>query len=134
MQPGTNPRPCGLRRRNKASPKKSSIVLTSGRVRAYNLSTPYFRRLTLCAQGLVSWRFCFAPSLSFSARSGPRPSAAASPILPAPSYRVTFEATGFKRAVRDNVELRVGDVLPVDISLQVGNVAESVEVTAATQL
>src|SRR5712692_271143 len=54
-------------------------------------------------------------------------------LQPGP-YRVTFEATGFKRAVRDNVELRVGDVLPVDISLQVGNVAESVEVTASTQL
>ena len=50
------------------------------------------------------------------------------------TYRVTMEAAGFKRYVRDGIELRVADVLPVDAALQVGAVTESVEVTGATQL
>jgi hypothetical protein len=54
-------------------------------------------------------------------------------LQPGP-YRVTFEASGFKRLIRENVELRVGDTLPVDVALQVGNVAESVEVSASAQL
>lgn len=49
-------------------------------------------------------------------------------------YRITFEAGGFRRMVRDNVELRVGDTLPVDVALQVGNVEDSVEVTGTTPL
>src|SRR5438105_785514 len=35
------------------------------------------------------------------------------------AYRVTFEATGFKRGVQDAVELRVGDVRPVDATMEV---------------
>jgi hypothetical protein len=46
-------------------------------------------------------------------------------------YRVSFEAQGFKKVVRDNVELRTGDVLAVDATLQVGNVAESIEISGA---
>ena len=49
-------------------------------------------------------------------------------------YRVTFEAPGFKKAVRDNVELRTGDTLAVDMGMQVGNVAESIEVTGSAAL
>jgi len=49
-------------------------------------------------------------------------------------YRVTFETQGFKKALRENVELRTGDTLAVDMVLQVGAVTESVEVSAATQL
>ncbi len=49
-------------------------------------------------------------------------------------YRVTFEAAGFKKALRDDVELRTGDTLAVDMTLQVGNVAESIEVSGVTQL
>ena len=43
-------------------------------------------------------------------------------------YRVTFESQGFKKSVRDSVELRTGDTLAVDMALQVGNVTESIEV------
>jgi Carboxypeptidase regulatory-like domain/TonB-dependent Receptor Plug Domain len=50
-------------------------------------------------------------------------------LQPGP-YRVTFEAPGFKRLVREAITLRVGDVLPVDATMQVGAVTESVEVTA----
>ena len=50
------------------------------------------------------------------------------------TYKVTFEANGFKRLIRDSIDLRLGDVLPVDTIMQVGNVSESVEVTAAPPL
>src|SRR5947207_2082384 len=46
------------------------------------------------------------------------------------TYRITFEATGFKRGVHEAVELRVGDVRPVDASMEVGTLTESVEVKA----
>ncbi|MBL8213937.1 MAG: TonB-dependent receptor [Bryobacterales bacterium] len=49
-------------------------------------------------------------------------------------YRVSVEAQGFKKAIRDDVELRVGDTYAVDFGLQVGNVTESIEVQGATQL
>ncbi len=49
-------------------------------------------------------------------------------------YRVTFEAAGFRRLVREDVDLRVGDVLAIDGALQVGNVTEQVEVTGAAPL
>src|SRR5687767_4425692 len=49
-------------------------------------------------------------------------------------YRITFESSGFRRLVRENVELRTADTLAIDASMEVGSVAESVEVTAATQL
>jgi hypothetical protein len=46
-------------------------------------------------------------------------------------YRVTFESPGFAKSVRDTVELRTGDTLAVDMTMQVGNVAESIEVQGA---
>jgi hypothetical protein len=49
-------------------------------------------------------------------------------------YRITAEAPGFKRSVRDEVELRTADTLPVDFMLQVGSVTDSVEVTGAATL
>src|SRR3979490_1197055 len=35
------------------------------------------------------------------------------------AYKVTFEASGFKRLIRDNIDLRLGDVLPADTLMQV---------------
>jgi len=49
-------------------------------------------------------------------------------------YRVSFEAQGFKKSVRDNVELRVDATLAVDMALQVGSLSESIEVTGAVAL
>jgi hypothetical protein len=49
-------------------------------------------------------------------------------------YRATFEAQGFMRAVREGIELRTGDTLAIDMSMRVGNVAESIEVTGAPAL
>jgi hypothetical protein len=49
-------------------------------------------------------------------------------------YQITFEAQGFKKIVREGVELRTGDTLAVDATLQVGQVSESVQVEAAAPL
>ena len=54
-------------------------------------------------------------------------------LIPGP-YRVTAEAAGFKKAVRDGIEVRVQDRLTVDLMLQVGATSESVEVTASAPL
>ncbi len=49
-------------------------------------------------------------------------------------YRVTFEASGFKKSVRDEIELRTGDTLAVDSAMQVGQVTEQIEVSGGAQL
>lgn len=54
--------------------------------------------------------------------------------LPPGTYTVTFQASGFKRLVQDHLNLHVGDVLPVDGTLQVGAVTESIEVAAKSLL
>jgi len=50
-------------------------------------------------------------------------------LLPG-EYRVTAETTGFKRWARSNIDLRAGDRIRIDVSLELGDVAETVEVTA----
>ncbi len=50
------------------------------------------------------------------------------------TYRVTFESQGFKKLVREGLDLRTGDTLPVDAVLQVGSVTESVEVRASATM
>jgi hypothetical protein len=49
-------------------------------------------------------------------------------------YSVSVEAKGFKKAVRDMVTLRVQDRLRVDFRLELGEVSESVSVTAEAPL
>ena len=49
-------------------------------------------------------------------------------------YSISVEAKGFKKAVRDNITLRVQDRLRVDFRLEVGEVTESVQVTAEAPL
>ena len=56
------------------------------------------------------------------------------PSLQPGAYRITFEAAGFKKLLRDDVDLRAGDNLAVDVELQVGNVTESIEVQGTTTL
>ena len=56
------------------------------------------------------------------------------PSLQPGRYRITFEAPGFKRMIRDDVELRTGDTLAVDVTMEIGSVAESVEVSSAAQV
>ncbi|HZT31002.1 MAG TPA: TonB-dependent receptor [Bryobacteraceae bacterium] len=50
------------------------------------------------------------------------------------TYRITFQASGFKTVIRDNIDLRTGDTLALDATLEVGGVAEQVEVTGRAPL
>src|SRR5258708_10197660 len=50
------------------------------------------------------------------------------------TYQVTIEAAGFKRVVERNVTLHTGDVLPVNVTLEVGSVNESIQVTTQSTL
>jgi hypothetical protein len=56
------------------------------------------------------------------------------PYLNPGIYTVTAELSGFKKFVRDNVQVRVNDAVEVNITLTIGDVAESVEVTSETPL
>ena len=56
------------------------------------------------------------------------------PALHPGSYRLTVEAAGFKKMVREGLTLRMSENLQVDLKLEIGEVAESVEVTAAAPL
>ncbi|HTS66921.1 MAG TPA: TonB-dependent receptor [Candidatus Acidoferrales bacterium] len=52
------------------------------------------------------------------------------PSLQPGTYRITFEAAGFKRFLQVGVDLNVGSVLPVNAKLEVGQLTESVQVSA----
>jgi hypothetical protein len=52
------------------------------------------------------------------------------PNLPVGDYQMVFEATGFKKLIRSGVTVGVGAVLRVDVPLQLGPTADSIEVTA----
>ena len=45
-------------------------------------------------------------------------------------YRIEFEAPGFKKAIRNRVELAAGAMLREDMVLEIGSVGESVQVSA----
>jgi hypothetical protein len=49
-------------------------------------------------------------------------------------YTIALEMTGFKKSVREGIELRVNDRMTLDFTLELGNVAESVTVTGETPL
>jgi hypothetical protein len=53
------------------------------------------------------------------------------PDLPVSTYDVTVEATNFKKHIESKVKLDVGQRRTVDVTLQVGNIAEVVTVEAA---
>jgi len=56
------------------------------------------------------------------------------PYLTPGNYTVVAELSGFKKAVRQGLEVRVGDRLVVDMTLEVGQVEETVLVTAQSPL
>jgi hypothetical protein len=56
------------------------------------------------------------------------------PSLPVGSYQVRTERPSFKTNITDNVVVVAGGTVRVDVSLQVGQTQQSVEVTAAAQL
>ncbi|HEY3443478.1 MAG TPA: TonB-dependent receptor [Paludibaculum sp.] len=52
------------------------------------------------------------------------------PVLPPGLYQVEVSAQGFKKSVRNSVELRVGERLDVSLTLDVGTQDQSVTITA----
>ena len=56
------------------------------------------------------------------------------PSLQPGQYRVTFESQGFKKIVRDEIDVRTGDTVAVDAAMQVGQVSEQIEVKGGAQL
>ena len=49
-------------------------------------------------------------------------------------YEITAEAAGFRKFVRGNVQVRVNENVELNIELSVGQISESIEVTAETPL
>src|ERR1700736_106220 len=56
------------------------------------------------------------------------------PAIPPGIYTVKAEKTGFKTVTRSNIEIQVQQSARIDIDLPVGQVNESVEVSASAQL
>src|SRR5262249_47346495 len=56
------------------------------------------------------------------------------PFLPPGQYSVTAEGPGFKRYVREGLQLSTGERVGVDIQMEVGQTAESVTITAEAPL
>ncbi|MBZ5526684.1 MAG: TonB-dependent receptor [Acidobacteriia bacterium] len=54
--------------------------------------------------------------------------------VPVGTYQVEAQQAGFKKYVRKGIELRLNEVLALDITLQVGGSTETVEVTGAPPL
>jgi len=54
------------------------------------------------------------------------------PILQPGVYTLTAEAQGFKKVTQENIDLQVGQVGEVNLTLAVGNVNQTVEVNAAS--
>lgn len=50
------------------------------------------------------------------------------------NYMLTVEARGFKKSIRQNIEVRIGDRLQLDMTLEVGELTESVNVTSDAPL
>ncbi len=56
------------------------------------------------------------------------------PVMPIGTYQVTASFSGFKKAVRDNLEVRVGDQLQQDFTLELGAASDQITVVAGTEL
>ncbi|MBI4889036.1 MAG: TonB-dependent receptor [Acidobacteria bacterium] len=56
------------------------------------------------------------------------------PFVSIGEYTITASAKGFKSAIRDKVEVRVGDRLQIDFRLEVGNMTEQITVSAEAEL
>jgi len=50
------------------------------------------------------------------------------------TYRVTTELSGFKKLVREGIEVRIGDRVGLDLKMEIGGVEETISVTAETPL
>ena len=56
------------------------------------------------------------------------------PYLAPGTYRITIESPGFKRYLREGVQIRTGEVPRIDVQLEVGAVSESIRVEGSAPL
>jgi hypothetical protein len=56
------------------------------------------------------------------------------PLLPPGRYKISAQKTGFRQVVQDNINLEVNQTARLDFQLEVGQVTETVEVTASGPL
>jgi Carboxypeptidase regulatory-like domain/TonB dependent receptor len=56
------------------------------------------------------------------------------PFLIPGTYRVTAELAGFKKFIRNSVEVRVSETVELDMQLEIGNVSETTEIKSETPL
>jgi hypothetical protein len=56
------------------------------------------------------------------------------PAVPVSTYNITVEKTGFKKLNRTNIEIRIAQRQDLDLRLEVGDVQQTVEVTADAPL
>jgi hypothetical protein len=56
------------------------------------------------------------------------------PYLTPGTYRLTIQAAGFRQLIRDGIVLRTNETPRIDVQLELGNVSETVTVTAAPPL
>jgi hypothetical protein len=56
------------------------------------------------------------------------------PLLPPGNYTLSVEAPGFKKELRQGIELLTGDTFSIDVALQVGAASDQVTVTAEAPL
>ncbi len=89
----------------------SAASVAGAQVKAINLATNVTSSTSSNAEGVYQIRF----------------------LLPG-AYRVEATAPGFKSYIRPKIEVRVGDRLVLDLELEVGNVSESLSVTAEAPL
>src|SRR5947209_4754929 len=56
------------------------------------------------------------------------------PALPPGIYNLQVDAKGFPKQARENLELQVGQVAKIDFTMQIGNVAETIQVTGGSPI
>jgi hypothetical protein len=89
----------------------SGAAITNAQVVATNMATSLSRAVQTSAEGEYRIEF-----------------------LPVGGYSVEVTAPGFRKTLRKNIALQVSQVSRVDVSLEVGQTSESVEVTGAPPL
>src|SRR5713226_7179591 len=87
---------------------KTQAVIAGARLTATNVETNLSRETTSATDG--SYRFL---------------------ALPAGTYKVSATAPGFQQYTTTDIDVRVNDQLKFDITLEVGSVQQTVEVTAS---
>src|SRR5689334_1076832 len=56
------------------------------------------------------------------------------PYLLTGTYKIQCETAGFKKFVREAVQVRINDTVELNIEMQVGDASESIQVTSETPL